>query len=95
MKNDLKILVRGAGDIASGIIWSLAYAGFNVCCTEVEKPSTIRTEVAFSTEKKKKKKILDGVRIARPYKWACIARPCKGARIVRPYKETQIVLTIS
>ena len=61
MKNDLKILVRGAGDIASGIIWSLAYAGFNVCCTEVEKPSTIRTEVAFSTAIYDEKKILDGV----------------------------------
>ena len=61
MKNDLKILVRGAGDIASGIIWSLAYAGFNVCCTEVEKPSTIRTEVAFSTAIYDGKKTLDGV----------------------------------
>ena len=61
MKNDLKILIRGAGDIASGIIWSLAYAGFNVCCTEVEKPSTIRTEVAFSTAIYDGKKILDGV----------------------------------
>ena len=61
MKNDLKILVRGAGDIASGIIWSLAYAGFNVCCTEVEKSSTIRTEVAFSTAIYDGKKILDGV----------------------------------
>ena len=34
----IKVLVRGAGDIASGIIWSLAYAGFDVCCTEVENP---------------------------------------------------------
>ena len=61
MKRDLKILVRGAGDIASGIIWSLAYAGFNVCCTEVEKPSTIRTEVAFSSAIYDGKKILGGV----------------------------------
>ena len=45
----LKVLVRGAGDIASGIIWNLAYAGFNVCCTDVENPSCIRTEVAFSS----------------------------------------------
>ena len=59
--NDLKILVRGAGDIASGIIWNLAYAGFNVCCTEVEMPSTIRTEVAFSTAIYEGSKTLDGV----------------------------------
>ena len=59
--DSLKILVRGAGDIASGIIWNLAYAGFNVCCMEVENPSTIRTEVAFSTAIYDGKKILDGV----------------------------------
>lgn len=58
---DLKILVRGAGDIASGIIWNLAYAGFDVCCAEVEKPSTIRTEVAFSSAVYEGKKVLDGV----------------------------------
>lgn len=59
--DSLKILVRGAGDIASGIIWNLAYAGFNVCCTEVENPSTIRTEVAFSSAIYEGEKKLDGV----------------------------------
>lgn len=57
----LKVLVRGAGDIASGIIWNLAYAGFNVCCVEVEKPSTIRTEVAFSSAIYDSEKTLGGV----------------------------------
>ena len=57
----LRILVRGAGDIASGIIWSLAYAGYNVCCTEIEKPTTIRTEVAFSTAIYEGKNELSGV----------------------------------
>ena len=46
---NLKVLVRGAGDIASGIIWNLAYAGFKVVCIDVEKPSCIRTEVSFSS----------------------------------------------
>lgn len=59
--SNLKVLVRGAGDIASGIIWSLAYAGFDVCCVEVDNPSTIRTEVAFSSAVYERKKILDGV----------------------------------
>ena len=60
-KKKLKILVRGAGDIASGIIWNLAYAGFNVCCTEVENPSTIRTEVAFSSAVYDGEKTIDGI----------------------------------
>ena len=41
--NKKMILVRGAGDLASGIIWSLAYAGFKVVCIDIEKPSCIRT----------------------------------------------------
>ncbi len=59
--NNLKILVRGAGDLASGIIWNLAYAGFNVCCTDIEKPSCIRTEVAFSSAIYERSKTLDDV----------------------------------
>lgn len=48
MDFNCKILVRGAGDIATGIIWCLKKAGFPVVCTEIEKPSTIRRTVAFS-----------------------------------------------
>ena len=46
--SDIKVLVRGAGDVSTGIIWNLAYAGFKVICIDVEKPSCIRTEVSFS-----------------------------------------------
>ena len=48
INNKLKILVRGAGDLASGIIWFMNKAGFCVICLEIEKPSTIRRTVAFS-----------------------------------------------
>lgn len=58
---ELKVLVRGAGDIASGVIWNLAYAGFKVVCIDVEKPSCIRTEVAFSTAIYEGVKTLGGV----------------------------------
>ena len=56
-----KVLVRGAGDLASGIIWNLAYAGFKVCCTDIEKPSCIRTEVSFSNAIYDGKKVLGNV----------------------------------
>ena len=59
---DLKVLVRGAGDIASGIIWNLNYAGFKVVCTDIEKPSCIRREVAYSEAIFDGEKLLDGVR---------------------------------
>ena len=58
---ELKVLVRGAGDIASGVIWNLAYAGFKVVCVDVEKPSCIRTEVSFSTAIYEGVKTLGGV----------------------------------
>lgn len=57
---NIKVLVRGAGDIASGIAWNLHFVGFNVCCTDVEKPSCIRTEVSFSTAIYDGSKTIDG-----------------------------------
>ncbi len=41
-------LIRGAGDIASGIALRLRRAGFSVVMTEIERPTTIRRTVAFS-----------------------------------------------
>lgn len=42
------ILIRGAGDIASGIALRLHRAGFSVIMTDIEKPTAIRRTVAFS-----------------------------------------------
>lgn len=47
MTNNL-IIVRGAGDIATGVIHKLNRCGFNVLALEVEKPSSIRRKVCFS-----------------------------------------------
>lgn len=41
-------LIRGAGDIASGIALRLWRCGFGVVMTEIERPTTIRRTVAFS-----------------------------------------------
>lgn len=42
------VLIRGAGDIASGIAQRLHRAGFQVVMSEIAKPSSIRREVCFS-----------------------------------------------
>lgn len=42
------ILIRGAGDIASGIALRLHHAGFSVAMTDIAHPTTIRRTVAFS-----------------------------------------------
>lgn len=45
---DWPVVVRGAGDIATGVIQKLAHAGFNVYALEVKEPSAIRRKVALS-----------------------------------------------
>ncbi len=41
-------LIRGAGDLASGIALRLWHSGFDVVMTELEHPTTIRRAVSFS-----------------------------------------------
>lgn len=47
-KNGKKALVRGAGDLATGVGIALHRAGFQVIMTEIAKPLTVRREVAMS-----------------------------------------------
>lgn len=42
------VVVRGAGDLASGVILRLHHAGFKVVALEVGKPSVIRRTVSFA-----------------------------------------------
>ncbi len=42
------VLVRGAGDLASGVAWRLHRCGFPVVMTEVEQPLVVRRTVAFA-----------------------------------------------
>lgn len=44
----MKILIRGAGDLASGIACRLHRCGFFVVMTEIPVPTTVRRTVAFS-----------------------------------------------
>jgi xanthine dehydrogenase accessory factor len=46
--NDLVILIRGAGEMATGVAHRLASCCFKVCMTEVSNPQAVRREVAFS-----------------------------------------------
>lgn len=45
--NDL-IVVRGAGDIATGVVQKLYRAGFKIVVLEIEKPTSIRRRVCLS-----------------------------------------------
>lgn len=42
------ILIKGAGDIATGIAARLYHSGFSIVMTDIAKPTTVRCSVAFS-----------------------------------------------
>jgi len=43
------VVVRGGGDLGSGVIWRLRRVGFPVVVTELARPLTVRRTVAYSS----------------------------------------------
>jgi len=56
------ILIRGAGEIASGVAHRLHRSHFKVCLTEIPHPMAVRRTVAFSEAVYEGKKEVEGVR---------------------------------
>jgi len=46
--NDIKIIIRGAGDLATGVAHRLHRSGFNVLLLEVPEPLVVRRTVSFA-----------------------------------------------
>jgi xanthine dehydrogenase accessory factor len=59
--NHLVILVRGAGEMATGVAHRLASCHFKVCMTETSNPQAVRREVAFSEAIFDSEKEVEGV----------------------------------
>jgi len=55
------IVVRGAGDLATGVICRLHKAGYRVVALEIPQPTTIRRTVAFSEAMYGQRMVVDGV----------------------------------
>ncbi len=47
LKKDLIILIKGGGEMASGIAQRLVRSGFRVCMTEIPEPLAVRRAVSF------------------------------------------------
>jgi xanthine dehydrogenase accessory factor len=62
---DVVVLVRGAGDLATGVAWRLKRAGFGVIMCELEHPLTVRRSVAFSTAVGEGSVTVGGIRAVR------------------------------
>jgi xanthine dehydrogenase accessory factor len=59
--SDQLVVVRGGGDLGSGVIWRLRRVGFPVVVLELERPLTVRRTVAFSSAVDAGSIVIDGI----------------------------------
>jgi xanthine dehydrogenase accessory factor len=62
---DLIILIRGAGEMASGIAWTLVQCHFKVALVETHHPLAVRRQVAFCEAVYEGTKTVEGVEAVR------------------------------
>lgn len=67
------VIIRGAGELASGVGWVLARTGFRVVMTEVDKPLMVRWPVSFGTAIAEQRWQVEGV----------------GSRLISSYQECE------
>ena len=58
---NMTVLIKGAGDLATGVAVRLHNCGFKVVLTELEKPTTVRRSVAFSCAVYEGETVVEGV----------------------------------
>lgn len=56
------VIIRGGGDLATGIAYKLHNAGYKVIILEIDKPLTVRRAVAFSEAVYEKEVVVEGVK---------------------------------
>jgi xanthine dehydrogenase accessory factor len=71
----IKVLVRGGGDLASGVAWRLHQCGFKVCIAEIEQPMAVRRKVSFCEA------VYDGETIVEGVKGLLIRYPQEASKI--------------
>lgn len=79
-----RVVVRGAGDLASGVIVKLYHSGFDVVALECERPTSIRRTVSFSEAVYQKEVSVEGVT-------ACLADEQTAEKILAEGKVPVLV----
>lgn len=59
--SDITVLIRGAGEMASGVAWRLFQCGFRICLTETDQPLAVRRKVSFCEAVYDGQTIVEGV----------------------------------
>ena len=57
----MRILIKGAGDLATGIGWRLKRAGYEVWMTDLAVPTAVRRTVSFSRAIYEKRATIEGI----------------------------------
>lgn len=86
------IIVRGGGDIATGTIHKLHQSGFPVIILEIEHPSAIRRNVAFSEAMYEKEVTVEGVTCKRAENMGEIKEILSQRKIPIVKDETCVIL---
>ncbi|MGD2124891.1 MAG: selenium-dependent molybdenum cofactor biosynthesis protein YqeB [Desulfobacteraceae bacterium] len=58
----IKVLVRGGGDLASGVAWRLHHCGFRLFITEIDQPMAVRRKVSFCEAVYDGQAVVEGVK---------------------------------
>ena len=58
---DIVMLIRGGGEMASGVAWRLYQCGFRMVLTETDQPMAVRRKVSFCEAVYEKQMIVEGV----------------------------------
>ena len=56
------VVIKGAGDLASGIAHRLKRSGLDIVMTEISKPTTVRRTVAFSQAVFDNEVLIEGIK---------------------------------
>lgn len=82
------VAVRGAGDLATGVLLRLHHCGFRVIALECEKPSAIRRAAAFSEAVYEGSHTVEGVTAERISEWSACENVWEQGKIPLLVDET-------
>lgn len=75
------VIIKGAGDIASGIATRLKRSGFDIVMTDIEKPTSIRNTVCFSQAIINKEQIVENIKAVYVNDISDVEKVIKGGNI--------------
>lgn len=90
-----RVLIRGAGDLASGIAHRLHRSGFRVCLLDTENPLAVRRMVSFSEAVYDGEKTIEGItaaRVSKPEDIISIWDKGQIPLVIDPDNETRHIL---